>query len=559
MKKILASILALVSVLPLSSLFAATATTTSAKADHFEVTIKSTARVGEAIDMTVKVLDKTGNVKKDYNGTIYVTVDNDTKATVPYADDGYTYKNADQGVMTFSKGLSFTKEGKMKVTIIDAEDDNLEGSAQVTVSNGAAETTTSTGTEAVTIISPDNNSEIPSDSIKVTGSTKKNSKVQIFLNGTKAGEVQTDETGKFVYEIKKLEQEQNILQAKLFDGTDKVIGQSDNVTFKMSAGGPVFNTITIKEGKKVPAESVLNLEVGADAGLKEVSVTLGDATQTLKEQGAGKYTGTINAPSGSGSYPISVSLKNDLGKTTVKEAAETIEVTELPNLFKNVKSNVEAKKVTFTFELENAPTDLAKFRFQYGTESGTLDKESITLETTKIKNASGAYSWYIKDIDPATKYFRIAGLDKDGQPLTSMRASDLIELDISLAAASKCMVSNISGLKVTSQGYSTLLTWDVAADATSGYNVYKKGTDGQYTLLENVKTNSYTIHLAKDSVKFDDFAIKGVCNDGEGESADFAEVTKVQTGPTQILILLGLSALIGFYVTRRKFAFFKGS
>ncbi|EKD29762.1 MAG: hypothetical protein ACD_78C00282G0001, partial [uncultured bacterium (gcode 4)] len=230
MKKILASILALVSVLPLSSLFAATATTTSAKADHFEVTIKSTARVGEAIDMTVKVLDKTGNVKKDYNGTIYVTVDNDTKATVPYADDGYTYKNADQGVMTFSKGLSFTKEGKMKVTIIDAEDDNLEGSAQVTVSNGAAETTTSTGTEAVTIISPDNNSEIPSDSIKVTGSTKKNSKVQIFLNGTKAGEVQTDETGKFVYEIKKLEQEQNILQAKLFDGTDKVIGQSDNVT-----------------------------------------------------------------------------------------------------------------------------------------------------------------------------------------------------------------------------------------------------------------------------------------------------------------------------------------
>lgn len=103
MKKILISILAVGYILSINFSFAATAPTTSSKADHFEVIIKSSVKVGEATDVTVKVLDKAGTLKKDYNGTIYVTVDNDSKATVPYADEGYTFKNTDQGTILFSK------------------------------------------------------------------------------------------------------------------------------------------------------------------------------------------------------------------------------------------------------------------------------------------------------------------------------------------------------------------------------------------------------------------------------------------------------------------------
>lgn len=394
----------------------------------------------------------------------------------------------------------------MTVTVFDAEDDNLEGTAIVTVTSGTEPNTSLK--EVVTITSPDSNSEIPSDSTTVTGSAKKNSKVQIFLNGSKVGESQTDETGKFLYEVKKIDQEQNVLQVKLIDGSDKVIGESEKISFAVSTGGPVYNNIIIKEGKKVSVRSVLNVEVSAEAKLKEVSVSLGDSTQVLKEQTDGKYTGTLTAPSATGSYNIGVILKNNLGKITLKEIAETIEVTGLPNPFKNIKSQVEGKKVTFTFEVENEPSELAKFKFQYGTDSGSLNKESITFEKSKIKTLSGSYSWYIKDMDPQTKYFSITGLDATGNPLSIMRASDVFEADISLAAPSKCMVSNISGIKVTEQNDTTVLSWDSVPDATSGYNVYKKGIDGQYTLIENVKNNSYVINLAKDSVHYDDFAVK---------------------------------------------------
>ena len=528
------------------------------KADHFEITVKSPVRVGQATDMTVTVLDKAGAVKKDYAGTIYVIVDNDSKATVPYADEGYSFRSADQGTITFSKGLSFTKEGKMTVTVIDAEDDNLEGVVSVTVENASDNTPVATK-EPVTITSPDNNSEIPSDSINITGVTKKNSNIQIWLNGKLSGETQTSTEGDFVYALKNLDQEQNVLQVKLLDGNDEIIGESESISFTISIGGPTFNDITIKEGKSVSVGTVLHVEISAETGLKEVSATLGESTNLFQETEDGIYVGTLTAPPSIGTFPIEVSLKNDLGKITVRSDAETIETTELPNPFKNIKSVGTAKKVTFTFEVDNEPTELAKFKFQYGTESGTLVKESITFEKEKIKTKDGSYSWYIMNLDPQTKYFRILGLDNAGKELSKMPASDIFEVNLSLASAFTCMVSNIANLQVTPGDGIVTLSWDTTPDATSGYNIYKRGADGQYALIENISTNSYIIHVAPDSVRYDDFAITGVCNNGEGESANFTEATNVKTGPTQLLVLFGLSALIAFFVTRRKFAFFRGN
>lgn len=557
MKKFFAFLTALSLVVGHASVFAADST---GAIDKFTVTAPTTAKVGEAIDLTVKALDKSGNVKKDYVGTVYITVENDTKATVPFSDGGYQFKASDQGTMTFSKGLSFTKAGDLKISVMDLENDSVEGSATVKVTAGSTDplpSTPTTSKETVTITSPDNGSEVPSDSVKLTGLAKKNSKIQVFLNGSKVGEAQTDTTGAFIYDLKKLDQQQNIVQVKVLDGTDKIIGESEKVSFSVATGGPVFTSASIQEGTNVNAGATLNVSVVADAGLKEVSATLGDSTQTLKEGKAGNYAGVLQAPSASGSYDLNVNLKSDLGKVTAKNAALTVTVVDLPNVFKNVKSQVSGKKVTFTFDLESVPKELAKFRFAYGTDSGSLTKESISFEKTKIASASGGYTWYIDNVDPATKYFQIFGLDANNKALDTMKPSDVLEIDFSLAAASKCMVANVSGLKVTANKDSTDLTWDALPEATS-YNVYKKGADGNYSLIEAVKTNKYTVHISGDTVKREDFAIKATCNDGENESTDFTEATNVRTGPGQILFLLGLSVVIGFFVTRRKFAFFKG-
>lgn len=64
-------------------------------ADHFEVTIKQNVQVGEYVDLTVKAIGKDGKVKSNYVGTIYLSIDNDTSATLP-EPDGYTFVPGDK-------------------------------------------------------------------------------------------------------------------------------------------------------------------------------------------------------------------------------------------------------------------------------------------------------------------------------------------------------------------------------------------------------------------------------------------------------------------------------
>ena len=106
-------------------------------ADHFEIEAVKTAAVGEAIDITIKAVAKDGSIDKNYNGSIFIFVDKDSKATVPYGQDGYTFTSGDAGKKTFSKGLSFTKEGKMLVNIGDLVNTSLNGTYIIDVTPGS--------------------------------------------------------------------------------------------------------------------------------------------------------------------------------------------------------------------------------------------------------------------------------------------------------------------------------------------------------------------------------------------------------------------------------------
>jgi len=105
---------------------------------------------------------------------------------------------------------------------------------------------------------------------------------------------------------------------------------------------------------------------------------------------------------------------------------------------------------------------------------------------------------------------------------------------------------------VEKKGDTSELSWNNVPEATS-YNVYKKDKDGKWQLIENVSTNKYIVHISGKQVTYDDFAIKGVCGEKENESADYSNVTKVQTGPGVLLLLLA-SGVIGYFIMRKKLA-----
>lgn len=533
--------------------------------DHLEVTAVSSTKVGEAIDLTVKAVAKDGSVVPTYAGTVFVIVDNDNKATVPYAE-GYTFTAADQGKKTFSKGLSFTKEGTFKVTVSDFDKPKIEGTVKVAVTGGG-NSTGATGSELVTITSPDKGSTLGGKDLSITGTTKKNSKVQLFLNGSKALESQTDDKGTFLFQVKDVDQVDNIFSVKVLDGSDKVIGESEKINVKVGSEGPAFKSLTFSGGTTVQAGAVLEATVVADAGLKEVSLSIGDSTEMLKETATGgTYMGSITVPSAAGSGTVDVTLKNDLGKSTVKKAAATLTITEAPKpAFKNIKVETTDKKATFTFELENDTADIKKFEFTYSTggvsvsapganvSSGTgTEKKVITYDKEKIKNGSGAYTWYISGLEIAKYTVTIAGVGADGKTLSGV-VSDAIEADLSLGAAGKCTIANVSGLKTTVSKDSTILSWDTIPEAVS-YKVYKKDKDGKFVFIEETKTPTYTIHVSSGPVKYEEFSVKAVCAD-KTESAAFSPTTKVKTGPAELFLLAMLATGIAYAIIRRKRAF----
>jgi hypothetical protein len=297
-------------------------------------------------------------------------------------------------------------------------------------------------------------------------------------------------------------------------------------------------------------------------------VKSGDVSVGAGTGNGGTYVGTVTAPTVSGSYPIDVTLTADSGQKTVKTAADTVTVTEPQVSFENVKIQTSANKASFTFDVAGDSDNIAKFKFVYGTDSGALTQESVTFDKKKIlanasgstasgATASGTYQWYVAGLQELKPYyFQIKALDAAGSEISNV-VSDILVADLSLNAAGKCTIANVSGLKVAKADDQSTLSWDAIPDALS-YNVYKKDATGNFVLVENVKTNQYVIHLAKDSVKYEDFAVKAVCSDGTTESADYANATHVQTGPAQVIVFLALALGIGYFVTRRKFAFFKG-
>lgn len=371
-------------------------------ADHFEIEAQKTTSVGEAIDITVKAVAKDGSVDKNYNGGIFIFVDKDSKATVPYGSDGYTFTSSDAGVKTFSKGLSFTKEGKMIVTVADNVNTSLGGTYVIDVGpGGTVGASSNTLSEKISLISPEAGTILSGDTIEVVGTTKKNSKVQIFLNGNLNVTVNSDDQGQFLSSLKGISQSENTLQAKVLDGNDKIVGESGKIIVKKAEDTGAIKSFSVQQGLSVPAKSRLNVSFEAQPKLSEVKVSLGDFVETFKESGKeGLYEGVLVAPSATGTYDIAVLIKTDLGKSNNIAKAASLKVTEAianpvsVSKFENIKIQQKNDRLNFEFALTNPPADLAKFKILYGTGKDTLTTERITYDVNKIFSG-GLYTWYI--------------------------------------------------------------------------------------------------------------------------------------------------------------------
>lgn len=553
MKRILAllSIISLVNVSFIPFTFADSA-------DHFEIEAVKTTSVWEAIDITVKAVAKDGSIDKNYDGSIFVFVDKDSKATVPYGQDGYTFTSGDAGKKTFSKGLSFTKEGKMLVNVGDLVNTSLNGSYIIDVTPGSwIPNTPSILSEKISIISPESGTILSSDSIEVVGATKKNSKVQLWLSSSLITTVTSDDQGQFIASLKNITQSENILQVKVLDGNDKVIGESQKIVVKKWEDTWSIKNFSIKQGLSVEAKSSLDVSFEAQPKLSEVRVMLGDFVENFKETKDGVYEGKLVAPSATGSYDVSVTIKNDLGKSTTVPKAATLKViastapAKTEAKFENIKIEQQGSKLNFQFNVVNPPAELSKFKILYGTGKDALTTERITYDRSKI-GSGGLYTWYIDGVSPATYFVKVSALDKDGAEISGLVSSiQEVAMTLNAAGPQACIVGDVGGIKVISEKWVSIISWK-SVENSKGYKVYKKSGSGELEFVADTKDPMYKIYIASGAIKYEDFAIKALCSDGKALSPNIGMATKVQTGPGLMAAMLLIALIGGYWYVRRQ-------
>ena len=387
----------------------------------------------------------------------------------------------------------------------------------------------------------------------MSGTARKNSKIALELNGQKVGNVVSDASGLFTYELQNITQENNILKASLIDASDAVIATSPEIKFSKTTESSSVYGISIIPGTTVESGTGITINVDAIKGLASLTAMLDNSQLTAKEISEGKYQITTNAPQKEGEYVIDITAKTLTNQETSKPKMATLTVIakkveekkeepkpEMPKpAFKNVKTETKDTKVIFTFAVENTPTDLDAFEISHASGSVTTHSASKILK-------DGQYSWYIDNLAPGPYTFHIQGKNMSGALMEDLKSEPLM----ATIGVPACTISNVGKITIKTDTSKSVLTWE-AVKGASKYNVYKIGSDGKYNLVTSVKDPSYTLFLSKGAITYEDFAVKAVCDDGT-ESSDYSGASKVQTGPGIIAFIVIISGITAAIILRRR-------
>lgn len=304
--------------------------TVYANIDSFEIDISpKQAKVGDAVDITIKALDASGNVFRDYAWDILIFSDTDLRAEFPWvlSDNTYKFKTTDQWVVKFENAVKFSQSWKQFINVYDSANEDVFGIGEITISTTDVASVSNT---EIVINNPSSGTTIGNSTIKVTGKTEKNYAVEITLNASEKFETISNGEWMFDVEITGLESWQNSLVATILDAEGTIIGTSQEVIVNFDDLVPLIRSIKTTPENTIEAESSFDIEITSNPWLNEVKVILDDFIQTLQEWPAGTYKASLTAPKIEGNYKIDVILINEIGTETEIKAAKEILITPIP-------------------------------------------------------------------------------------------------------------------------------------------------------------------------------------------------------------------------------------
>lgn len=496
--------------------------------------VPSSFNINDTVDITIKAVTANGDVVKTYQGDVFIEIVGivDTADYTVPSDGLYTFLPEDQGVKLFSKGLSIKKAWTFTIKISDIINDSILGQKTVIVTT----TDNTTQTESIELISPvaggieKNNIA----NIIATAPNLPNAPYEIYINNTSVSEGMTNANGDISAYVSGITQWDNILQIKILNANNEVIGESQIISFGYEPiKDGVFKSIKILPSWPIKQWEKANFTVNSSDSVTSAQIKLSDGKSVpMDKKSAWVFTKDILVDT-EWKLQVDVDLIV-LGQTKSYTGVATLIVGKGTAIGKVrlYSDSIDKSKLNVTREvIGSAP----QYKIAYGTSQNNLDLNT-KVQTNEI---------IIDNLTIGeTYYFQITPLDSSGYP--SGTPSEIVEAKIGEAASCIVVGITVTGQQIGEKHY--LVRSGV--DNIEKYIIYRSdfatneisqmqkvsettGTMFEYPFNKSAKKEGYAYYL-----------VEGVCKDGTTIKID--NVKKIQTGPAENILLVILISLFAY-------------
>lgn len=513
-------------------------------------------QVNEAVDVTIKVVDKNGDVVTSYVWDALLEIQWLSDNDVTYPNNGIvSFVASDQWEKRFNKWLIVKKAWDYKLVVRDILDDYI-WNLNITINAWWS----SNNVSDVVITSPTEWSTESNQNINIVWSAKEfpNSPFKLFVDGKESTPSNTNENGDFSLYSDTLTNGEHTMQIKIFDSNDKVVAQSDIVNFQVQQStGPSFRSISIMPSTGAKENDRIDVIVNTNNETRVVELIIWTNSFFMEKSKDGEFTKSLKI-SKNGTYDVDLKLSSDNGTKTFSKvdvidiipasSSGSLDVSLNNNSFliKNLKYSYsqETKKYNLTWNYEWGMTKFIVLIWK--------SKDNLSQSAT-IKELVSTNSFVFTPVETDGYFVQVYGVDSSDN--ISGTPSDIVYLAAPIEyknSSSVCVVDSIkiNTTKIWDKHY---LTWNKVS-GVERYIVYS--SDKQTTnisamskIWETSQTQFeyYYDENAKDPI-YKYYTVQWVCNDGRYTNVGSSE--KVEVWPINMAIYAICISLFGYLAIR---------
>lgn len=521
------------------------------------------AMLNEALDLTIEAVDKNGVVDKSYVGDALINVKwlEEGEYTLPnWGIVNFTPNN--QGSVRFSKGLIFKKTGK---NIVISAEDILDEKTIWSITVEVKDPNSSAGLKKVTIMSPTVNGSETNKNVNILWSSTElpNSPLKVLVDGKVNTSSSTNAQWEFSVFANDLSEWQHTVQVVIYDSSDKVLAQSDEITFSVSnLSNELYKSIKVDPGTTVSENDKITVTLTTAPEVTTAELTLLGNSYFMEKTTSGIFEKKFKFNQANSRIQIDAKLTANGNSKTYTNiewivvlassgpvntwAASTVEdtsasVTDNTPPVSNIKITSiksiyqpDTKKYLVSWTTEGEP---ARYLVLISSNKDTIQSAPELIQTTTDKQI------LINPPRDTTYYLQVIAADANSNPVGE--ASEIVSLkapDEYQGSAPTCIVDAIKLDSVVIAGRHYLI-WN-KQNGVERYIVYRSDTLGndvsQMTKLGETSENRFEFSFNGNAKapEYKYFAVQGMCSDGQ--STNVASSTKVQVWPLNVAIYLAL-------------------